>query len=373
MSLESECAFYQTIDIPGIGECRGQWDHRKTVDAYLGHVNVRGKSVLDIGPANGFFAFEMEKRGAEVTALDLGEEAEWDAVPNPQAPWTPEEFKVSARHFVRKVENAFWLAHNALGSNVRLLHGTVYDAPTVLKGKVDIALISNVLQHLRDPFLALQRVSQVVGNTMIITEAAWNVEEAFLNGMDMRFLPRLEIAACKSWWLVPPRLVAEILKLLGFGDVKWDYHDEWFNGSDGERNPRMVRHYTVIGMRMGYNLRFGEGWHNGETNGRESWRWSKSSHARVMLEIENKKPGLGSLTLRVRSLAPSHMSIKLNGSSVSEFDCFGPAVTQQVEGVQFEPGCNLIDILSDKPASQGSRRDPRPLGFALYYLGCVLP
>jgi hypothetical protein len=91
-----------------------------------------------------------------------------------------------------------------------------------------------------------------------------------------------------------------------------------------------------------------------------------------MLEIENKKPGLGSLTLRVRSLAPSHVSIKLNGSSVSEFDCFGRTVTQQVEGVQFEPGCNLIDILSDKPARQGSRRDPRLLGFALYHLGCVL-
>jgi hypothetical protein len=163
----------------------------------------------------------------------------------------------------------------------------------------------------------------ILRNNLFPTEAAWNVDEAFLNGMDMRFLPRLGVAAlCKSWWLVPPRLVAEMLKLLGFGDVKWDYHDEWFYGSDGERTPRMVRHYTVTGTRLSYNVRFGEGWHSAETNGTESWRWSNSSHARLMLEIGNKKRGLGSLTLSVRSLAPCHLSITLNGGLISDFDLF---------------------------------------------------
>jgi 2-polyprenyl-3-methyl-5-hydroxy-6-metoxy-1,4-benzoquinol methylase len=32
--------------------------------------DLRGKSVLDIGPWDGFFTFEMERRGADVTAID---------------------------------------------------------------------------------------------------------------------------------------------------------------------------------------------------------------------------------------------------------------------------------------------------------------
>jgi SAM-dependent methyltransferase len=373
MSPENECAFYQTIDIPGIGECHGAWDHRNTVDAYLGHVDFRGKSVLDVGPANGFFTFAMEQRGAEVTAIDLGEAADWDAVPNAQAPWKPEELKARLRRSVRRVENAFWLAHKALGSKARLIYGAVYDVPKVLNGKVDVALMSNVLLHLRDPLLALQRVAEVVRNTMVITEATRTVEEAFLNGTDMRFLPRLETPGkFGAWWWVPPRLTAEVLKLLGFGDVKWEYHDEWFNGDHCDPNPRMVRHYTVTGTRLDYDVRFGEGWYNGETNGSESWHWSRRSHARVTVEMKNKKEGVcGSLILRVAALAPCHLSIKLNGRLISEFDCFGPTVTQQVvDAVQFEPASNLIEILSDKPVSQGSPQDPRHLGFALYHLGC---
>ena len=368
-----DCSFYQSIEIPGHGHCEGIWDHRSTVDAFLGYIDVKGKTVLDAGPANGFFTFEMEKRGAEVTALDLGEAGDWDAVPNAHAPWQAEDLREQLRHNVRGVENAFWVAHQANRSRARLVYGSIYDTPSVVNGKVDIALMSNVLQHLRDPFLAIQRVSQVVRRTMIVTEAIWHDEQAFLDSTDMRFLPRLEEPYLgQSWWLVPPRLVMEILKLLGFGDLKCGYHDEWFNGTLEDRNPRMVRHYTVTGIRLDYTWRFVDGWHDSESNGTETWRWSGGSQATVAVDMAHEKPLEGQLRLKIGAAAPAGIVIKVNGHPVSRFDCSGPPEFTAVKGVSFQPGANLIEFQSDKAARQLSSADPRPLGFALYQLGCVI-
>jgi hypothetical protein len=58
------CDFYHVMDLPGVGQVGGQWDLRGRVDDYLGHVELRGKRILEIGPASGFLTVEMEKRGA---------------------------------------------------------------------------------------------------------------------------------------------------------------------------------------------------------------------------------------------------------------------------------------------------------------------
>src|SRR5262245_24126688 len=80
-SLE-ECEFYHTMDIPGYGLVVGQWDLRENVDTYLGNQDLRGKRVLELGPASGFLTFEMEKRGAAVVGFDLADGRKWDVVPH---------------------------------------------------------------------------------------------------------------------------------------------------------------------------------------------------------------------------------------------------------------------------------------------------
>ncbi len=70
MEPPKDSLFYQTIEIPGVGVMEGPWDHRAAADIYLGHVDFSGKTVIDVGPANGFFSFEMEKRGAGCTGDD---------------------------------------------------------------------------------------------------------------------------------------------------------------------------------------------------------------------------------------------------------------------------------------------------------------
>jgi hypothetical protein len=73
------------MDIPGHGLVNGQWDLRGKTDEYFGNYQFAGKRVLEIGPASGFLTLEMEKRRAEVVAVDVGELKPWDFVPYPEA------------------------------------------------------------------------------------------------------------------------------------------------------------------------------------------------------------------------------------------------------------------------------------------------
>lgn len=82
MSSLEECCFYHTMDLPGVGMVTGDWDLRGGVSDHLGNVALAGKRVLEIGPANGFLSFEMERSGAEVVGYDLSHQAgRWEAVP----------------------------------------------------------------------------------------------------------------------------------------------------------------------------------------------------------------------------------------------------------------------------------------------------
>jgi len=94
--------------------------------AYLG-----GKRVLDIGAWDGWFSFEMERRGAEVVAIDVFD--------NPR----------------------FREMRSVLGSRVEYRQMDVYELSAERVGVFDIVLFLGVLVHLRHPLLALERVCSV--------------------------------------------------------------------------------------------------------------------------------------------------------------------------------------------------------------------
>ena len=57
----SDCAFYHTMDIPNHRTVYGEWDLRGREASYLGNISLQGKSVLEIGTANGQLCFAMER------------------------------------------------------------------------------------------------------------------------------------------------------------------------------------------------------------------------------------------------------------------------------------------------------------------------
>src|SRR5579884_164015 len=68
-----ELGWYHSIDLPGGGVIAGIQSLeqlRARIAQYPIPQDLRGKRVLDIGAWDGWFSFEMERRGAEVVAID---------------------------------------------------------------------------------------------------------------------------------------------------------------------------------------------------------------------------------------------------------------------------------------------------------------
>jgi len=376
-AIPTDCVFYQAIELPGIGLIEGSWDHRHTADDYLGQLEYQGRRVLDVGPANGFFTFEMERRGAEVTALDLGTQGEWDSVPHSFL--DVNSVRANLQENVRRVENAFWFAHQRLQSNAKLVHGSVYDTPALVQ-PVETALMGNVLQHVRDPFRAIEQVAKVVADTIVISEAVWHDDEAFLTAEAMWLIPRADTPYCThSWWQVSPAMVTAILRILGFPQISLKYHQQRFVGSESDRRARMVKHFTVVGTRPGERsseaidasglqvLFPAEGWHAGELGTGHWWRWSRDKSATVRVHNHRSSKCSASVSCGIATLQADRVELYLNGSMIWSGDTIGFPIPLFVRAVTLNPGANTLEFRARNEPSQPAG-DPRVLGLAVYDL-----
>lgn len=257
------CSFYHAMDIPGFGTVEGQWDLRKDLTSYLGGVALRGKRVLEMGTADGFITFEMERQGADVVSYDLSEDFQWDVVPYARSSndlartrddgyWlaTEDQFKDG----IRRLNNAYWLCHRAYESRARAVYGTIYDVPAEI-GEVDVVTLGAILLHTRDPFGALASPSRLARETVVVTEArdrlslppalrrAKNLLPQRLRRPTMRFLPDWRTARDPDgWWSLSPELIVEFLGVLGFEDTTLSYHSQSYKG-------QMRPMFTVVGRR----------------------------------------------------------------------------------------------------------------------------
>lgn len=133
--------------------------------------NLTGKRVLDIGTWDGFFALEMERRGAEVVAVDIWDEFEY------------EKFK-----FVMKVRN----------SGIRHFRMDVHDLCPDVLGKFDLVLCAGVLYHCRYPLVALEKIRGVTRGQLIL-ETVTLIPAFHRNVPMIMFFPGDEEAMDTNW------------------------------------------------------------------------------------------------------------------------------------------------------------------------------
>lgn len=99
-----------------------------------------GKRVLDIGTRDGYFAFELEKRGAEVVAID----------------------------YVPIEKTGFHVVAELLDSKVVYIHENIYNLNPDSLGTFDIVLFLGLLYHLPDPINALNIVRSLCTDRMYL-------------------------------------------------------------------------------------------------------------------------------------------------------------------------------------------------------------
>lgn len=245
------CDFYHSMELPGLGEVQGAWDLRHCVDEYLGRLDYRGRRVLEFGPASGYLTFEMERRGADVVAVELDHDRwHWDVVPVDGAVTLD---PARLEHLAR-LARSFELAHERLQSSATLVRASVYDVPEAL-GTFDVVMWGSVLLHVRDPLRALAEGATRARERLVVTELSpalgwpWHTRagRAFLEvatrhgPSSLRFAPGPDH---DTWWRIWPRFVVSAMSTFGFELESLRFHAPRRFGAP-------VAVYTVVGRRRG--------------------------------------------------------------------------------------------------------------------------
>lgn len=177
-------AFYWYHSIPfGDGlKSHGTVDPAEAFDRY-GFPSLRGKSALDVGTGDGYFAFAFERLGAQrILAVDVDrwcEEPEFDLPSRTRLrrlrkfrPAAGQEGQVRAREKIIRTlgfdrPNPFYLAHSLLQSHVELRYLNIYDLP-ILKEQFDLVFVGTVTDALQDLAAAFEAVRVVTRHHAIL-------------------------------------------------------------------------------------------------------------------------------------------------------------------------------------------------------------
>jgi 2-polyprenyl-3-methyl-5-hydroxy-6-metoxy-1,4-benzoquinol methylase len=212
----SACWFYHTIDLPGLGAVKGNWDLRDRFDDYTGKVALAGKRVLDIGTASGFLSFEAERRGAaEVVSFDSASRDLHHAVPYPEVRRHRSNYYDDSEHpdIFDTMRNSYWLSHRLLGSRAKCFYGNVYDLPDSL-GQFDVVLVGQILAHLRDPLGALTSIAARCAGTMVITDSLLASDQPIAAFPGHAKSPPSAYRQV-VWWQLSPVLLRNFLQIVG--------------------------------------------------------------------------------------------------------------------------------------------------------------
>ncbi len=205
-------AWYHTIELPGGRVTPGYVDWRDYPLRLLPD-NLNDTTALDVGTYDGFWAFELERRGAEVTAIDLPslEASTWPPVHRAKLLADTEAFGL-------ELGRGFAIAKAELGSHVERVACDVLElTPEVVGGgHFDLAFIGALLLHLRDPIRALENIRTVLrpGGRLIMLETV-SMKETILH-------PKTAVARFDTvnndlnWWLPNLRTLHTYLWAAGF-------------------------------------------------------------------------------------------------------------------------------------------------------------
>ncbi len=166
-AVASNPRWYHSIELaPGI-VTPGHVDLRALAGPVL-PATLSGLRALDVGTFDGFWAFELERRGGEVVAIDVpaADAAEWPPVNRAR-------LVAAAAEMDLELGRGFRVAAEALGSAARRVECPVYDLDAAaIGGPVDYAFLGAMLLHVRDPVRALERVraTLVPGGRLTILE-----------------------------------------------------------------------------------------------------------------------------------------------------------------------------------------------------------
>ena len=199
--------WYHTLDLGQGVKTPGMFDHAPVLQHYPLPDDLSGKTCLDVATMDGYWAFEMERRGAaSVTAIDLEDPSQLD--------WPASLREHHDKSMDETKATRFALARQCLGSNVNRVLLSAYDLSPEL-GMFDFVFCGDLLLHIKDPMTALENIRSVcAGSAVIVTvikkfRLYENRPMAELDGID-HF----------EWWVTNMQGLIRMVKAAGFARVE---------------------------------------------------------------------------------------------------------------------------------------------------------
>jgi len=196
--------------------------------------DLRGKRVLDVGAWDGWFSFEMERRGASVVAVDA----------------------VRSDNFLR--------ARELLGSKVEYHVVDVYDLSSSDLGVFDIVLFLGVLYHLKHPMLALERVCAM--STDLVCVESLVINDGYNTDAipSMEFYETTELGGQFDNWVGPNlACLLSFCRTAGFARVRFEgmlddrahvsCFRTWDNVAGKGPAPQIISIYNAVSLDLNFS------------------------------------------------------------------------------------------------------------------------
>jgi tRNA (mo5U34)-methyltransferase len=198
VALLSTKGWYHSIELPDGNVVQGMIG----IDALKGRLaafpipsDLTGKRVLDVGAWTGWCSFEMERRGAQVMAVDCVEF---------------EEFRE---------------AHRMIGSKVDYRILDVEELTPESVGLFDYVLFFGVLYHLRNPLLGLEKICAITRDTAFVE--SFVTDDGSSAACNLEFYETNELGGQIDNWFGPTAQCATALcRSAGFARVNLEYVSE---------------------------------------------------------------------------------------------------------------------------------------------------
>ena len=216
--------WYHTIDLGNGLITPDSYDYREILHNFNFPQDMSGMKVLDVGSATGYFAFEFEKRGADVTSIELPSTADWDMVPEEKDQNLDKIFAIEGLNSLEELDltqlrGPFDYCHEKLNSKVKRVYANAIslkkeDLP---HSSYDLIFLGDLLIHTFSPFAVLANLSQFCHGEITITQS-------FANDDYPR--PIMDFSGnaartgnCRTWWFTNKECLVTMLKRLGFKTV----------------------------------------------------------------------------------------------------------------------------------------------------------
>jgi tRNA (mo5U34)-methyltransferase len=202
--------WYHTFELPHGTVTEGYFDLRSVVRKLPLPPSLAGKRCLDAAACEGFWSFELARRGAdEVVSADLADTSRQD--------WQGLHSEAELQAGTGRADEHFHFVREALGRpNVERVDVSLYDITPELLGTFDYVFVGNVLIHLSDPARALRALRSVTrpGGELLSLEATSLVLSALSPRVPLGQLWNWDYQS--RWWTPNMAAHRRLLRAAGF-------------------------------------------------------------------------------------------------------------------------------------------------------------